>query len=47
MTPQTLDYVIGAERKDTSENTVTRMYTASSVNRTHITHQYADPMQTS
>ena len=47
MTPQTLDYVTDAERKDTSENTVTQMSTASSVNCTHITHQYAGLMQTS
>ena len=47
MIPQTLDYVTGAERKDTSENTVTQMYTVSSVNRTHITHQYAGLTQTS
>ena len=47
MTPQTLDYVTGAERKDTSENTVTQTYTASSVNRTHIIHQYAGLTQIS
>ena len=47
MTPQTLDYVTDVERKDTSENTATQASIVSSVNRTHITHQYAGLMQIS
>ena len=46
MSPPTLDYVTGAEKKDTSENTVTQMSIVSFVNHTHIKCQFADCTQT-
>ena len=46
MSPQTLDYVTDAERKDMSENTVTQMSIVSFVNHTHTKRQFADLIQT-
>ena len=47
MTLQISGCVTDAERRDTLENIVTQTFIAHSASHTHITHQYAGPMQTS